>query len=499
MEMAMRRFTAITKGASALVLVAAASVGGLSTVSAPASAATLPSQCVAQSTTKVVCTYDYNGTDGTDGSVQTLVVPPRVGAATIEAWGAQGAGPNGGLGGYIRGTVAVVPGTVLEVRVGGSPSAAAGGYNGGGNGGANAFGGGGGSDVRVAGAALDGRLVTAGGGGGSGRGENAGSPLAYRGGAGGRVATGGALVSGDPALDCNVPWDRGTFCGGFAYTLAPGAAAYNENCGGLDATAGTYDGVGGNGTLCTADVVHAQFAGAGGGGGWTGGGGGGVWAAANPTVVRAGPGGGGSSRIRVAVNDYADVTGVRSGHGLVTISYNPKGVPPTGDVICNVTNATVKSSFPLTNTPSPKPVKLLFTGTATCDGDGVIGGVAQITEATFRQTWTAAAGSTCESLPSGAAAKSQKVRMTFKGRNVQHTLVPVATVKATATTMTPFVQGFDSRGTVPNGERTAFANQETRLIAYAEPTTALADQCAGTGVSTFPFTGYVMVRTVGGG
>jgi len=77
-----------------------------------------------------------------------------VGSVTIQAWGAQGntSGSSvvGGLGGYATGTLAVTPGQVLNLYVGGGAIASTtGGYNGGGNAGAvgcpQAFGGGGGA------------------------------------------------------------------------------------------------------------------------------------------------------------------------------------------------------------------------------------------------------------------------------------------------------------------------------------------------------------------
>jgi hypothetical protein len=143
----------------------------------------LPGNCVKNGTT-VRCTFAYNGKDGTDGEPQQFVVPAGVHSVTIDAYGAQGGGTGdfvvdgfsfqlGGFGGHARGTFTVADGTVLHIRVGGSPpdgsgahsNVESGGYNGGGSG---YIGGGGASDVRIGGNALANRVVVAGGGGGHG-------------------------------------------------------------------------------------------------------------------------------------------------------------------------------------------------------------------------------------------------------------------------------------------------------------------------------------------
>ena len=83
-------------------------------------------------------TFNYTGT------VQTWTVPPCVFCLNIDMRGAQGGGilgnPYGGSGQGGRGArvihpcIPVQPGQVLEIRVGGCPTAHTGGYNGGGNG-----------------------------------------------------------------------------------------------------------------------------------------------------------------------------------------------------------------------------------------------------------------------------------------------------------------------------------------------------------------------------
>lgn len=72
------------------------------------------------------------------------------------------------LGGYATGELAVSPGDVLNIYVGGQPSGEPGGFNGGGAGDSLGAGGGGASDVRTAGNTLNDRVIVAGGGGGGG-------------------------------------------------------------------------------------------------------------------------------------------------------------------------------------------------------------------------------------------------------------------------------------------------------------------------------------------
>jgi hypothetical protein len=134
-----------------------------------------------QAQAQTVQTFAYTG------SVQTWVVPACVGPATLEVWGAEGGGSAlssnsssglGGLGGYARGSLNVVPGSTLYIYVGGygqsaTNGLAAGGFNGGGSGYASSSGepgngGGGASDIRIGGQAYTDRVIVAGGGGGGG-------------------------------------------------------------------------------------------------------------------------------------------------------------------------------------------------------------------------------------------------------------------------------------------------------------------------------------------
>jgi Glycine rich protein len=231
------------------------------------------------------CTFEYTG------AAETWTVPAGVTSATFDVYGGAGAFPGfggfGGLGGRATATIAVTAGQVLQVNVGGVGAAAsAGGFNGGAAGavcpnGDHAGGGGGASDVRAGAYALADRLVVAGGGGG---GANTLSTTRPNGGAG------GGLVGGD-----------GLGSGSFP---RPGKGGTQTEGG--DAGTGGVDGSLGDGGAGACD--GNSIGGGGGGGGLYGGGGGGG----------AGGGGGGSGFGPAGV---AFETGVRSGNGLITISY----------------------------------------------------------------------------------------------------------------------------------------------------------------------------------
>ncbi|MGL5891712.1 MAG: glycine-rich protein, partial [Bacteroidia bacterium] len=149
-------------------------------------------------------TQTYNFT----GGMQSFTVPCGVTSVFIQTWGAQGgagavggnnvAGGAGGLGGYAEGFLAVNPGDVLNIFVGGQGATPAAGFNGGGTGGSqNAGGGGGASDVRTFGTAEANRVITAGGGGGGGRGGcHEGAASGGTGGTGG-FGGGGVGVTGN--------------------------------------------------------------------------------------------------------------------------------------------------------------------------------------------------------------------------------------------------------------------------------------------------------------
>ena len=252
-------------------------------------------------------TEQLNGPTGTftftyTGAPQTYTVPAGCFSIKLDAKGAQGGGSNntaygvpdfaGGNGARVQATLAVVPGQVLTLYVGGSGSTAVlngsglpsgGGYNGGGNGGQDnsgaAGGGGGASDVRTGPATLADRLLVAAGGGGGGYPINAPGAL---GGAGG-APTGGT----------------GAGPGGAGGTLTGGNAL----------------GQGGSATVS----YDPQ---AGGGGGYYGG----------QATTSYGGGGGGSSYVTSTGSSAVAMTaGANAGNGAIVLSLNPAYAAPALD------------------------------------------------------------------------------------------------------------------------------------------------------------------------
>ncbi|MCP9764303.1 beta strand repeat-containing protein, partial [Lacihabitans soyangensis] len=122
---------------------------------------------VTPSVTSISASQPITETFNFTGNLQTFIVPAGVTEIDITANGAQGGSNNqgvlGGLGGVASGRLAVTPGQVLNIYVGGQN-----GYNGGGTAGTsvctNAIGGNGGgaSDIRVGGTALADRVIVAG-------------------------------------------------------------------------------------------------------------------------------------------------------------------------------------------------------------------------------------------------------------------------------------------------------------------------------------------------
>ena len=193
------------------------------------------------------------------GQIQTYTVPSCVTQLQYTIKGARGGGATGGNGSTVTGTVAVTPGQVIQVRVGGQGSCPASGYNGGGAGGPSSTpnnpgcGGGGSSDIRTAPFLNGNRIAVASGGGGMG-----GGTTDAQGGAGG-CANGTAGQS---------PFGQG---GGGASAAAGGTGGPGWNASAQAGAAGIV-GIGGAGA---ADPCFGLGPGGGGGGGFYGGGGGG--------------------------------------------------------------------------------------------------------------------------------------------------------------------------------------------------------------------------------
>ena len=267
---------------------------------------------------------------------QSCIVPAGVHSLQIEAIGANGglgAGQNwggswvyggaGGLGAFVlTPPIAVTPGEVFYVEVGGvggsfdasqigQNDAGQGGWNGGGGGGLGILagysgGGGGASDVQTVSCAqvcdqglgfgtfvaLASRIVVAGGGGGGGSGGAAdGGSSTTRGGDGGGAGLAGAdaTISGTQGI---------TGLGGAPGTASTGGAGGSsaDQDDSFDGGQGRI-GIGGAGGVDTDNGTWylSTFAGGGGGGGYFGGGGGGGGDQSLGNTVGGGGGGGGGS------------------------------------------------------------------------------------------------------------------------------------------------------------------------------------------------------------
>lgn len=258
----------------------------------PSLAATLPGNCTG--TVKVTCTFYYNGSNGSDGSARTWRVPAGVRSARFDLYGAQGGGSEGvstgGRGGETAATLALTPGSVVTLLVGGRGTFT-GGFNGGGAGSQNnnpGFGGGGASDVRLGGNALANRILVAAGGGG------------------------GADVCWN--FHCSTGGAGGGRRGGDGTTSPDGFGTFGS--GGTQTTGGAGSAGGGKGGRGYGGA--AMNSGGGGGGGYFGGGGGGFDYKSN------GAGGGGSSYFSAnqsKVRNAVTKAGVRTGDGMIVITY----------------------------------------------------------------------------------------------------------------------------------------------------------------------------------
>ena len=296
-------------------------------------------------------TINQSQTFNYTGAMQTWTVPAGVTSITIDAYGASGGtgasgtgtGGAGGMGSRASGTLAVTPGQVLNIFVGGAGGVSTGGYNGGGTGGNTSSGGGGGaSDIRYPGTTSGNRLIVASGGGGGGRGGCE-STSTINGGAGGNGDMNGGNGTDAPTSGGNA----GAGAGGIS-TGAGGAAGVG--CGGFlgqPGQAGTAAGVGGNGgdgQACCCFSFNSIPAGGGGGGGYFGGGGGGGGSAGTAGCSGndkgAGGGGAGGTSYTGGVTAGSTTSGVQTGNGLVVINYSIAGctgTPQTSTITVNPT------------------------------------------------------------------------------------------------------------------------------------------------------------------
>lgn len=294
-------------------------------------------------------------TFGFTGTEQMFVVPAGVTSLNVRAVGAHGGTGDqnfnqarrvGGAGAVATADLAVTPGQVLFIEVGGHGrdgadiGAGLGGFNGGGGGalangtGGGAGGGGGASDVRTVprsdAESMASRLIVAGGGGGSGA---QGSITAGLAGAGG--------ASGQPGQDGEVTGATGPSRGGTGAT--PGAAGAG-GAGGGSPTAGKagsagvlgVGGGGGDGAVSGGGSVGG--AGGGGGGGVFGGGGGGGGAVGGGAAPGAG-GGGGSSGFGAGATSGVVGTAAFTDPPLVTVVYSV----PLDTTLTNTPKAKLKA------------------------------------------------------------------------------------------------------------------------------------------------------------
>ena len=249
------------------------------------------------------------------GGIQLWTVPVN-GTYRIEVWGAQGGQGQhrGGYGARMRGDFALVQGQVIKILVGqsGTNYTSSGASGGGGTFVSSlentpiivAGGGGGGNSNGVGRNAVTGTSGTTPGGNSGVRGTNGGGGGAAISGSGGTRTTNGQ----------NTTSARGSGGGGF-YTHG-GSAHSQTTYGGRSFVSG---GLGGTSALSTAHVDGGFGGGggngarAGGGGGYSGGGGGGN---NNDSGLNYG-GGGGSYNTGTS---QSNSSGVRSGHGQVTIT-----------------------------------------------------------------------------------------------------------------------------------------------------------------------------------
>ncbi len=333
------------------------------------------------------------------GAMQTWTVPCGVTSINISCFGAQGGngatggnsstGGFGGSGSYTYGTLAVNPGDVLNIFVGGAGSVPTGGFNGGANGGnANAGGGAGATDVRINGVALTDRIIVAAGGGGGGRGGCESAIVN-----GGNGGSGGA--NGANGLDAATP---GGFAGGGAGGNVANGGAAGIGCGGFlgqpGVTATTnIGGNGGAGQACCCFSFPSVPGGGGGGGGFVGGGGGGGGSAGTTGCSGndkgAGGGGAGGSNYTGGVNFGFVSLNARSGNGAFYVSYSqiPSAPFPIigSSVVCQGTSGTYSCSTVATATSYTwmVPAGVTITGgqgttTITVDYTGTTGGTIDV-------------------------------------------------------------------------------------------------------------------------
>ncbi|MCD6011572.1 MAG: C-terminal target protein, partial [Flavipsychrobacter sp.] len=286
-----------------------------------------------------ILTYNFTNT------VQTWTVPSGVNSVDITVLGAEGGdgyynaatytyGVVPGKGGKVTASLAVTPGQVLNLYVGGrgqnftnSSAHAHGGFNGGGDGGDYGYysgGGGGASDIRIGGTTLSNRVVVAGGGGGIGYGYFS------------STGSNGGGLTGQAGGSYN------------SNTYASGGGGGTQSAGGAGGvypygTGPNY--TGSNGSSGNGGGGAYYYAG-GGGGGYYGGGGGGYL----------GNGGGGSSYTDATLaTSVVHTQGFKTGNGQIVIAFPQSNVVitsnPSNTTVCSGTTASFSASGSISIAP----------------------------------------------------------------------------------------------------------------------------------------------------
>ncbi len=219
-------------------------------------------------------TATFNNTHtGPYGNMQSWTVPSGVTCVTIEVWGAQGGGNQGGAGARMKGTFTVTPGQVLQILVG--QMGESGGSRGGGGGGSFVTdnsnnpliigGGGGGADNGCSSSGGMPGVVTGSGtsygymsgGGGSNGGGGGGGSAGSGGGGGGLVGDGGSGeacgYNGTPGAGGDGTNGSDAYGGGGC--MAPGGASFTN--GGYGGSSSYYGGYGG-GAVITPGTVEEE-------------------------------------------------------------------------------------------------------------------------------------------------------------------------------------------------------------------------------------------------
>jgi len=243
------------------------------------------------------------------GAIQTWTVPSGVTLIYVDVAGAQGGsgGTNiGGKGGKVSGIIAVTPGDVLQITVGGQSTTNIAVYGFGGNGGrSTSFGtiaraGGGLSAISTAAPVTQANAFLIAGGGG-------GTPTSGFAGNGG---AGGGLNGISATSNYGGVFTRG----GGATQLAGGVAGTPSDGNSTLPTAGSAINGGAGGIVGGASA--GWNGGGGGGAGYFGGGGGAGGGNAQ------GSGGGGSSWTNPSLQQVSNISNFNTGHGRVIIYYN---------------------------------------------------------------------------------------------------------------------------------------------------------------------------------